>query len=116
MLKRLAALVLLAFAVSAHAQVPTPDEFLGYKLGERFTPYSRILDYFDELAKRSNLITVQRFGTTYEGRPLVLATITSAKNRAALDEIRRSVVSLGDPSATTPARAADVAKSTPAIA
>ncbi|MEA2568403.1 MAG: hypothetical protein QOI24_404 [Acidobacteriota bacterium] len=119
MLRRFAlAIVLLALTTTAFAQtaIPTPDEFLGYKLGDRFTPWDRILDYFDELAKRSNLITVQRFGATYEGRPLVLATITSAKNRAALDEIRKSVVSLGDPSATTPARAADVAKSTPAIA
>ena len=46
---------------AAHAQ-PTPDEFLGYKIGERFTPYSRILDYFDELARHSKLITVERFG------------------------------------------------------
>src|SRR5229473_1974650 len=85
MTKRLATfLAVAAFAVAAHAQVPTPDEYLGYKLGDRFTPYSRILDYFNELAKRSPLITVQQFGETYEHRPLVLAVITSAKNRAQL--------------------------------
>ena len=105
-----------ALSVAAHAQLPTPDEFLGYKLGDRFTPYSRILDYFNELTKRSNLITVQQFGETYEHRPLVLAVITSAKNRAALDTIRQNVVALADPSATTAARAAEIAHSTPAIA
>src|SRR6266581_3557758 len=100
MKSRSAALVLiLLLAAAAHAQLPTPDEFLGYKLGERFTPYSRILDYFDELAKRSELITVQRFGETYEHRPLVLAVITSAKNRASLDTLRQNVVSLADPAA-----------------
>jgi hypothetical protein len=116
MTRRIAVGVLALFlAAAAHAQVPTPDEFLGYKLGERFTPYSRILDYFDELAKRSNLITVQRFGETYEHRPLVLAVITSAKNRATLDSIRANVASLTDPAATTPDRAATIAKSTPAV-
>src|SRR3954452_7167093 len=90
-------IVLLAPALFAQQAIPTPSEFLGYPLGERFTPYTRIVDYFDELAKRSNLITVQRFGETYEHRPLILATITSAKNRAAIDQIRQNVASLADP-------------------
>jgi len=115
MQKRLTALLLLAFAVSAYAQAPTPDEFLGYTLGERFTPYARILDYFDELAKHSSLITVHRFGETYEHRPLVLAVITSAKNRAALSTIRTNVAALTDPGSTPAERAAEIAKSTPAI-
>src|SRR5437588_761829 len=119
MLRRSAALLIAFFVVTAaHAQPapPTPDEFLGYKLGDRFTPYSRILDYFDELARRSNLVTVQRFGETYEHRPLVLALITSAKNRANLDGIRANLAALTDPTATTPERAAQIAKSTPAVA
>ena len=113
MIRRIA--FLLFIAVAANAQVPTPDEYLGYKLGERFTPYARILDYFNELSKKSSLITIQQFGETYEHRPLVVAVITSAKNRAALDALRRNVVSLADPS-TTSARASEIAKSTPAIA
>src|SRR5256885_7875541 len=115
MIKRLF-IVLTLVAAPLVAQVPTPDEFLGYKLGDRFTSYSRILDYFNELARKSQLITVQQFGETYEHRPLVLAVITSPKNRAALDTIRANVVSLADPSATSPTRAAEVAHSTPAIA
>ncbi len=113
-----AIVVFLAFPALAFSQnaIPTPDEFLGYKLGDRFTPYARILDYFNELAKRSSLITVHQFGETYEHRPLILAVITSSRNRAGLDAIRQNVVALSDPSATTPARAAEIARSTPAIA
>src|SRR3954453_12466593 len=108
-------LVLIFAATLATAQsVPTPEDFLGYKLGDRFTPYDRILDYFNELAKRSPLITVEKFGETNEGRPLVLATITSAKNRAALDQIKRDVASLANGDADA-ARAAAIAKSTPAV-
>src|SRR5713101_6991100 len=103
-------IVIALFAVAANAQVPTPDEYLGYKLGDRFTPYARILDYFNELAKRSPLITVHQFGETYEHRPLVLAVITSPKNRSALDTLRQNVVALSDPSATSPTRAAEIAR------
>ncbi|HEY8131888.1 MAG TPA: M14 metallopeptidase family protein, partial [Thermoanaerobaculia bacterium] len=114
MIRRFFILIAL-IAVPASAQIPTPDEYLGYKLGERFTPHARILDYFNELTKHSNLITVKQFGETYEHRPLVLAVITSAKNRAALETIRQNVVSLAEPAATTPARAAEIARATPAI-
>jgi hypothetical protein len=118
MLRRSVFVLLLLLAptlVSAQQAIATPDEYLGYTLGERFTPYDRILDYFGELAKRSNLITMQQFGSTYEGRPLVLATITSAKNRANLEAIRTSVVSLGNADTLEPARAADIAKNNPAV-
>src|SRR5512140_3151758 len=104
MIRRLAVcLVLLSFATLSFAQtaVPTPEQYLGYKLGERFTSWEQILGYFDELTRRSNLIAVQKIGETYEGRPLVLAVITSPKNRAALDSIRGSIASLADGSADT---------------
>src|SRR5260370_36206425 len=102
MLRRL--LIVFAFIATPvlAQQVPTPDEYLGYKLGDRFTPYARILDYFNELARKSPLITIQQFGETYEHRPLVLAVITSPKNRAALDSLRQNVVALADPATTTP--------------
>jgi hypothetical protein len=119
MMRRLSlCLFVLFFVASSQAQttIPAPDEFLGYTLGERFTPHARILDYFHLLTTRSNLITMQQFGETYEHRPLMLAVITSPKNRAALDSIRANVAALTDPNATTQARANEIAKSTPAIA
>ena len=118
MLRRSAIVLLLLLVPTlafAQQNIPTPDEYLEYTLGQRFTPYDRILDYFEELAKRSNLITLQQFGSTYEGRPLMLATITSAKNRANLDAIRASVVSLGNADSLEATRAADIAKNNPAV-
>ncbi|HEV7238656.1 MAG TPA: M14 family metallopeptidase [Thermoanaerobaculia bacterium] len=104
-------LSLLCTAALAQQTIPSPAEFLGYPIGERFTPHHRILAYFDELAKRSSLITVRTIGTTYEDRPLVLATLTSAKNRARLDDIRANVATL----ARGEGDAAALTKSTPAI-
>src|SRR5437763_17065780 len=89
-------LALLLLATTAFAQAQTPEQFLGYKLGDRFTPWPRIVDYFNELAKGSNLVTIQQYGETYEHRPLILAVITSPKNRAQLETIRTNVVSLGN--------------------
>src|ERR1041385_4260377 len=50
------AIALLLLATAAFAQAPTPEQFLGYKLGDRFTPWPRIVEYFNALAKSSNLI------------------------------------------------------------
>jgi hypothetical protein len=111
-MRRIALLVILSLVcAAAFAQVPSPEEFLGYRIGDRFTPHYRILEYFDELAKKSNLITVRRIGATYEDRPLVLATITSAKNHAALNEIRGSVTGL----ARGEGDVANITKTTPAV-
>jgi hypothetical protein len=114
MIRRTLIALVLSIATSVFAQVPTPEDFLGYKTGARFTSWDHILDYFNLLATKSDLITVQRFGQTYEGRPLVLAIITSPKNRARLEEIRRDLVSLGD-AATDANRAAQIAKNDPAV-
>jgi hypothetical protein len=114
-MRRLLVLALLLFATAAQAQSPTPEQFLGYKLGDRFTPWPRIVEYFNALAKSSNLITVQQFGETYEHRPLILAVITSPKNRAQLEQIRTGVVSLANASVSGD-RAAAIAKETPAVA
>ena len=105
------------FATTALAQTlpPTPDEFLGYKLGSQYTDYDHILGYFRELARTSNLITVEQFGETYERRPLVLATITSPKNRAALDQIRSNVTTLAHADTIDSARASQIASSTPVV-
>lgn len=92
----LALLTAFSFAALAQSTIPTPEEFLGYGMGERFTPYHRILDYFRELGRKSSLVTVRTIGETYEHRPLVLATITSAKNHAALENIRRNAITLAN--------------------
>jgi hypothetical protein len=108
MTRRVVAILALVFcssALFAQAQVPTPDEFLGYSIGERFTPHHRILDYFEELTRRSKLVSLEQIGESYEHRPLMLATITSEKNRANLDAIRRNAAMLargeGDPATLT---------------
>ena len=33
------------------AQLQSPDQFLGYKLGSRFTAHAQVVNYFEHVAK-----------------------------------------------------------------
>ena len=46
------------------------------------------------LAESSERVSITNRGETYEGRPLVLLTITSKTNQLNLDSIRREHLSL----------------------
>ena len=79
----------LAVAVSASAQVPSPAEFLGYPLGERFTRHHRVVDYVLEVGERSPHVEVAQYGETPEGRPLVYAVVSRGQD---VEAVRRSVL------------------------
>ena len=49
------------------------------------------------LAEASNRITIENRGTTFEGRPVVLLTITSPANHANIEKIRSDHVGLTEP-------------------
>ncbi|MEM8901231.1 MAG: M14 family metallopeptidase, partial [Bacteroidota bacterium] len=70
--------------------VPSPAEFLGYELGEKFTYHHKILDYVDAVAASSESVSTMEYGQTHERRPLKLAIITAPENMRQLDAIRKS--------------------------
>ncbi|MBO9732013.1 MAG: zinc carboxypeptidase [Chitinophaga sp.] len=84
----LLAVAMLGFMITS-AQVPTPDQFLGYPLGTQFTPHYRVVDYFKQVAATAKNVKFEQYGTTYEGRPLVMAIVASPENFSRLDEIRQ---------------------------
>ncbi|MCB1056196.1 MAG: hypothetical protein KDD11_11915 [Acidobacteria bacterium] len=77
--------------------VPSPADFLGYSLGSRFTRHFRVEDYLERLAASSDRVRLERYGETYEGRPLYLVTISTAENIARLDELRADAMALAHP-------------------
>lgn len=77
--------------------IPTPEQFLGYPIGSRYTRHDQLVAYFEELARHSDRIRVQHIGRSYEGRPLLIATITAASNQARLEQIRQQHATLVDP-------------------
>ncbi|MEM8486102.1 MAG: M14 metallopeptidase family protein [Bacteroidota bacterium] len=88
----LVAVLLLGFGLlpagQVSAQVQSPEAFLGYELGARFTLHHRVIDYFEHVAANSDRVVIEQYGETYEGRPLITAYVASPKNMAQLDEIR----------------------------
>jgi hypothetical protein len=99
----------------AQTAPPTPQEFLGYPIGSRFTPHHRIVDYLDELDRVSPLLVHERFGQTWEGRPLSYVVITSAANHAQLDAIRQRMGEINRVDLTAPARAEEIARTAPVV-
>ena len=69
-------------------QIPTPKEIIGHEVGEWHITHDKLVTYMKEIAKASNRITIEDRGKTFEGRPLLLLTITSPENHQRIDEIR----------------------------
>lgn len=79
---------------AAEAQIKTPDEFLGYTLGSKFTAHDKVVDYFKYVIARDKSTRLITYGKTYEGRELIVAVISSAKNIDNLEQIRKNNLSL----------------------
>ncbi|MXW16638.1 MAG: peptidase [Gemmatimonadetes bacterium] len=90
----LAALFALAaattFATPAAAQLTTPEEQFGYRIGTDYQliNYQGLTDYWQLLARQSDRMTLESIGRTEEGREQWMATITSPANRPNLERYK----------------------------
>ena len=92
-MQRFLALVVFVFFFSqqSEAQVPSPEQFLGYKVGTHFTPHWKIVDYFKQVAAAvPNMVKLQPYGKTNEGRPLLVAYVSLPEHMANLETIRQN--------------------------
>ena len=80
--------VLLLWSICAMGQ-QAPAEFLQYELGTRFTPHFKVVDYFRHIAASVKNVKLETYGSSYEGRPLLMAIVASPENMARLEEIRK---------------------------
>lgn len=88
-------LLLLSAVLFVSAQVKSPDEFLGYELGTHFTPHYKVADYFRQTALASSKnVKLIEYGKTNEGRPLMVAVISSPENISKIEQIRSNNLSL----------------------
>ncbi|MCI0523483.1 MAG: hypothetical protein L0Y37_07510 [Bacteroidales bacterium] len=71
-------------------ELKTPEQFLGYSPGERFTLHHLIDGYFRHMAEASPNAEYIQYGVTWEGRPLGVCIISSPVNLANLENIRMS--------------------------
>ncbi|WP_022835151.1 M14 family metallopeptidase [Salisaeta longa] len=83
-------IVVLLFSVAAASgqSVQAPGDFLGHRLGEQFTHHHRVVDYVTHVAAQSDRVQLERYGQSYEGRPLLATYISTPENLARLKELR----------------------------
>jgi len=90
--------------LSAQPTLRSPDDFLGYPLGSRYTRHHQIVDYFRHVASAmSQQVLLKPYGLTNEGRPLLLAFLSSADNLRQLEEIRHDNLRMAGLEAGRPA-------------
>ena len=82
--------------VSYNADIPTPESVIGFQVGEWHVSHDKLVYYMKALAKASDRISIEERGKTYEGRPLLLLTITSVTNHKNLETIRTEHLKLSD--------------------
>jgi len=71
--------------------VQSPEQFLGYKIGTRYTRHHKIVEYFKAVAQaKPDMVKTEKYGETNEGRELMIAYIASPENLQKLDVIRKN--------------------------
>ena len=77
-------------ALSAQTRVSTPTEHFGHEIGADYVlpNYQQLTAYWQKLDAESDRMTVQDIGRTAEGRPQLMAIITSPQNQQRLDRYR----------------------------
>ena len=80
--------------VSYNPNIPTPKSSIGHQVGDWHITHDKLVQYMYALASSSDRITIEDRGATFEGRPLLLLTITSANNHLNIETIRQQHLEL----------------------
>ncbi len=78
-------------------RVPTPRALLGYEIGDRFTSHRAMMRYIERIAATSRRVKVDTVTRSFEGREMLLLTVTSEANHARLADIQRDAKRVADP-------------------
>ena len=80
--------------VTYNQNIPTPKSVIGHEVGEWHITHDKLAQYMYALAEASDRITIENRGATFEGRPLLLLTVTTPANHTKIESIRQNHVAL----------------------
>ena len=80
--------------VTYNQNIPTPKSVIGHEVGEWHITHDKLAQYMYALAAASDRITIENRGATFEGRPLLLLTVTAPANHNNIENIRQNHVAL----------------------
>ncbi len=77
--------------------VPSPEQFLGWQVGEWHVTHDQLTYYMRQLASTSKRVQWTEYGRTHEMRPMQYLAISSEANLKRLEEIRLAHLQVSDP-------------------
>ncbi|MGB5555164.1 MAG: M14 family zinc carboxypeptidase [Flavobacteriaceae bacterium] len=89
--------------ISYNVDIPTPKEIIGHEVGEWHVTHDKLMFYMQTLAAASDRMTIENRGQTFEGRPILLLTVTSPKNHGNIEKIRQDHLALTEAGGSTTA-------------
>jgi len=82
--------------------IPSPEEFLGYPIGEYHTRHDLVVAYMYTLAELSSKASVSVYGKTHENRKLLMLQIASPSNLEDIETIKQQHLKVVDPNTDVP--------------
>jgi Zinc carboxypeptidase len=99
----LAAMVLVTAAPAQAAPIPPPEQYFGFELGTtgKLARFSKIQDYYELVAERSNRVEYQNLGRTVLGHDYPFMLASSPQNLQRVDTILADNARLANPRGLT---------------
>ncbi|MEE4637404.1 MAG: M14 family zinc carboxypeptidase [Wenzhouxiangella sp.] len=98
------------------ADLPAPDAFLGFPVGQRTATSAQIDAYARRLADASERVELVEYGRSFEGRPLLYLVISSPENLARTEVIQDGMARLADPRGLEPSERERLISELPGVA
>ena len=82
--------LLLAVTAAGQSRITSPKAQFGFNLGDDYqlANYAQLTEYWKKLAQQSDRMKLVEIGKTAEGRPMLMAIITSPENHKKLDRYK----------------------------
>ena len=108
----LALTAVLALPAAAQQRLTSPKEFFGHEIGADYVlpNYTKFTEYWIKLAKESDRMDLDTIGFTAEGRPQLMAIVSSPENLRNKEKYRRIAEQLARAEGITEAQAKQLAK------
>ncbi|MFM8301937.1 MAG: M14 metallopeptidase family protein, partial [Gemmatimonadota bacterium] len=112
LIRSCALLVLSALPLAAQSRLTSPKEFFGHEIGADYVlpNYTKFLAYWETLARQSDRMELDTIGKTAEGRPQVMAIVSSPENLRNKERYRRIAERLARAEGVSEAEARQLAK------
>ncbi len=76
---------------TSYGQLKSPEQVFGFKVGSdyKLADYSQMLEFYRQLADKSDRVILEEIGTSSERQPMLLLYISSSENLAQLDKWKK---------------------------